>query len=291
MIHYKCILVVSGIFTTITSCSQPNKKSHSSSSSINISNTQPIQIDTAASTPVSRFSAPTGYIRMNYDKSSFQYYLSHFPLKAAGTKVYYYDGRLKSNQGVSAAVFDIDAGTKDLQQCADAIMRLRAEYLYEKKKFNDIHFELTNGFRVDYSKWRMGYRVKVAANNTSWYKATGVDDSYKCFKSYLEIVFSYAGTLSLSKELHTVSPDSMQVGDIFIHGGSPGHAVILVDLAINPINNKRIFIIAQSYMPAQDIHLLVNDYDKGISPWYDLSQMDKLYSPEWTFEKTDLKRF
>ncbi len=178
-----------------------------------------------------------------------------------------------------------------MQQCADAVIRLRAEYLYAQKRFPDIHFNLTNGFRVDYIKWAEGYRLKISGNNTSWYKAVEEDYSYKNFKAYLEIVFSYAGTLSLSKELNQVPLDSIQVGDVFIKGGSPGHAIIIVDMAINKANHKRLFMIAQSYMPAQSIHLLVNQQDKNLSPWYDLSQTDKLYSPEWTFEKSDLKRF
>lgn len=190
-----------------------------------------------------------------------------------------------------ASVFDIDVGNKDLQQCADAVIRLRAEYLYSQKKFNDIHFNLTNGFRVDYTKWGEGYRLRVSGNNTSWYKSKKPDYSYKTFKDYLELVFSYAGTLSLNKEMNKISLDSIEVGDVFIKGGSPGHAIIVVDLAMDKATGKKVFMIAQSYMPAQSIHLLVNRNDTNLSPWYDLSQMDKLYSPEWTFEKSDLKHF
>jgi hypothetical protein len=37
-----------------------------------------------------------------------------------------YNGAPKFRQDVHAAVIDIDVGTRDLQQCADATMRLRA---------------------------------------------------------------------------------------------------------------------------------------------------------------------
>jgi len=36
---------------------------------------------------------------------------------------------------------------------------------------------------------------------------------------------------------------------------------------------------------------LKNPVNKDLSPWYYLEDSDKLYTPEWTFEKTDLKRF
>jgi hypothetical protein len=41
---------------------------------------------------------------------------------------------------LSFAVMDLPVGNKDLQQCADAIMRLRAEYLYRPGQFNSIRF-------------------------------------------------------------------------------------------------------------------------------------------------------
>ncbi len=273
------------MLAVLTLCSQP------SSESISGTHTLGVRIDSAAKTLITRFAPPDGYQRLNYEKGTFQYYLTNFPLKPIDAKVYYYSGKLKANKDVYASVFDIDVGEKDLQQCADAVIRLRAEYLYAQKRFNEIHFNFTNGFRVDYVKWAKGYRLKVSGNNTSWYKAGEEDYSYKNFKAYLEIIFSFAGTLSLTKELNPIPSDSVQVGDVFIKGGSPGHAVIIVDVAIGKINQKRIFMIAQSYMPAQSIHLLVNRNDKDISPWYDLSQTDQLYSPEWTFEKTALKRF
>ena len=48
--------------------------------------------------------------------------------------VYLYDGKLKSNQDVQYGVLDIDIGKKDLIQCADAAIKLRADYLFEKNR-------------------------------------------------------------------------------------------------------------------------------------------------------------
>ena len=278
------------LLSSLTSCGQTNREI---SQDVILSNTKDHhnQIDTAAKTIATRFSTPMGYERKTYEKSSFQYYLSNFPLKPIDAKVYYFNGELKPNRNVYVSVFDIDVGNKDLQQCADAVMRLRAEYLYGQKRYNEIHFNFTNGFPVNYSRWAEGDRIRISGNNTSWYRAKNKDYSYKTFKEYLEVIFSYAGTASLSRELNKIPVDSIEVGDIFIKGGSPGHAVIVVDLSVSRTNGKRIFMIAQSYMPAQSIHLLANRNNKDLSPWYDLTETDKLFSPEWTFEKSDLKRF
>ena len=53
--------------------------------------------------------------------------------------------------------------------------------------------------------------------------------------------------------------------------------------------NEVKFMLAQSYMPAQDIQILVGD--DGKSPWYDLNFGEYLYSAEYTFSKNDLKTF
>lgn len=188
----------------------------------------------------------------------------------------------------------MEIGNRDLQQCADAVMRLRAEYLWKYKRYGEIKFNFTNGFPAGYKKWAEGNRIKVSGNQVQWYAAgKGVDYSYKTFRNYLDMVFMYAGTASLSRELQAVSYTSLQPGDVFIKGGSPGHAVIVVDVAVHPATKKKVFLLAQSYMPAQQIHILVNPVSRSLSPWYELAETDagKLYTPEWIFSRKDLKRF
>ncbi len=101
----------------------------------------------------------------------------------------------------------------------------------------------------------------------------------------------YAGTLSLSKELNPVPIKNMQIGDVFIYGGSPGHAVIVMDMCNSPKTGKKMFMLAQSYMPAQEIHVLKNENNPAISPWYELNENSEIKTPEWTFTPQQLKRF
>lgn len=107
----------------------------------------------------------------------------------------------------------------------------------------------------------------------------------------MEIIFTYAGTYSLSKELIPVNMNDLKIGDVFIQGGFPGHAVIVVDMAVNPKNNDKIFLLAQSYMPAQELQILKNPNDENLSPWYSVDFSGELITPEWKFLKSDLKRF
>lgn len=241
-----------------------------------------------------RIAPPSGYVRETCSDNSFTTYLRNLSLLPKGSKVLLYNGKEKANQAAAFAVVDMEIGNRDLQQCADAVIRLRAEYLWKHKRYGEIKFNFTNGFPAGYKKWAEGNRIKVSGNQVQWYAAgKGVDYSYKTFRNYLDMVFMYAGTASLSRELQTVSYTSLQPGDVFIKGGSPGHAVIVVDVAVHPTTKKKVFLLAQSYMPAQQIHILVNPVSRSLSPWYELAETDagKLYTPEWIFSRKDLKRF
>ena len=82
-------------------------------------------------------------------------------------------------------------------------------------------------------------------------------------EDFLKVVFSYCGTLSLAAQLNAVPDfDNIQPGDVFVKGGSPGHAMIVIDAAINSAG-KKVFMLAQSYMPAQDIHVVKNPTNEG----------------------------
>lgn len=236
-----------------------------------------------------RIPLPEGYRRDSLRAESFGAFLRNFPLEPHGAKVYFYNGTEKPKT-VHVAVLKADVGKRDLQQCADAVIRLRAEYLYGQKRYDELHFNFTNGFRADYRKWADGNRIKVDGNRVSWYKAAEKDYSYRNFRAWLDCVFAYAGTLSLSKELQSVPYSSLQAGDVLIQGGSPGHAVIVMDVAAGP-HGKKLYLLAQSYMPAQSIHILKNPLSPSLSPWYELSGEGAIPTPEWVFTSSDLKRF
>ncbi len=238
-----------------------------------------------------RFNCPKNYSRIKPLETSFAYFLQTQALKPNGTLVHLYNGTEKQNK-VSAAVLSIDVGNKDLQQCADAVMRLRAEYLFKIKQYEKLHFNFTNGFNALYTKWHDGYRIMVNGNKVNWVKTTKESLSYNSFKEYLQMIFTYAGTASLAKELKSVALKDMQIGDVLIKGGSPGHAVIVVDMAEDKITGKKVFMVAQSYMPAQDIHVLINKKNSLMSPWYELNlQENVIRTPEWDFYSNQLMRF
>ena len=242
------------------------------------------------STVETRYSTPEGFNRVKVEEGSFGEFLRNQKLKPYGEKALYYNGREKPSKGIYDSVIDVEIGDRDLHQCADAIMLLRGEYLYSIGDYDKISFNFVSGFKAEYKKWMEGYRIKVDGDNVSYYKSSEPSNTYEDFRKFMDMVFAYSGTLSLEKELEIVDVEDMEIGDVLIVGGSPGHAVIIVDMAVND-DNEKIFIIAQSYMPAQQTQILINPNDEKISPWYSLKDSDKLRTPEWTFELDKLRRF
>jgi len=232
-------------------------------------------IDTAGKTIFARFDPPPGFSRKVIDTFSFGFYLRHLKLKPFGTKVRYYNGLPKNKSNVYISVIDMDIGNRDLQQCADAVMRLRSEFLYARKRYRDIHFNFVSDGQPRYYE-----------------EYTEGDYSYDKFRKYLDYVFNSANTRSLSHELIKVEDiKEMQIGDVFIKIGNPyGHAIIVVDMAENPATGEKVYMLAQSYMPAQDTQVLVNRKNTKISPWYIIGE-GPVETPEWTFDPGDLKRF
>ena len=255
-------------------------------------NAQQNYINPKGTTIDSRIETPNGYSRIEEDQSSYTQYLRNLPLKSNGAQVEYFDGSFKENYNVYVAVIDQEIGNRDLHQCADAIMRLRADYLWQSGRYNEIHFNFTNGWRVDYSKWMNGNRIRVRGNKTSWVHSTSPSNSYNTYWKYMQMIFAYAGSLSLSGELVSVDINDMKIGDVFIQGGTPGHAVIIVDMAINKNTNEKVFLLAQSYMPAQQTQILTNPNNEGLSPWYYLNDINsELITPEYYFSSDQLMRF
>jgi len=239
-------------------------------------------ISTKGSTLESRINPPKGFTRIPSNLEEITGFMRGLALKESGSNVLLYDGTTKGNQGNHVAVFDLDLGDRDLQQCADSVIRVYAEYYWSIGNYDKIAFHLTNGFLMEYTKWRDGNRIVVDGNDVSWHKSREYNDSYETFHNYLDMVYSYAGTLSLSQECVAIIIDDLYPGDMFLQSGSPGHCVLVVDIAEDESGN-RCFLLAQGYMPAQDFHVLKNPLHPE-DPWYYVSEISfPLLTPAWSF--------
>lgn len=217
---------------------------------------------------IGQIPVPTGFTRVTLENGSFAAWLRNIPLRKDKT-IRLYNGLPKSNQSGQFAVIDMSIGNKDLLQCADAVMRLRAEYLYSQKKYSAIAF-------MDYA--------------AVWHRYPGVA-TRRVFDQYLENVFGKCGSASLEKQLKPVSNFfNIEPGYVFVQGGFPGHAMLVADMAVNEKGNK-VFMLAQGYMPAQDIHIVNNPINTILTPWYEVNDGDTIITPGWKFTKGHLKKW
>jgi hypothetical protein len=218
-----------------------------------------------------RIAPPPGFTRSPAAPDGWATWLRGLPMRPANAPVLIYTGAQKWRQDVHAAVIDIDVGKRDLQQCADAIMRLRAEWLFASDRKRDIRFNDTEGKRLSFAARR--------------------DSGYAAFRKYMDYVFAYAGTYSLEHELKPAPLASLQIGDVFIKGGFPGHAVFVADVAENATTGAKLFLLVQSYTPAQQMHVLKTPGAADSSPWYPAAFDGELVTPEWTFPAAALRRW
>ncbi|AZB10030.1 hypothetical protein EG344_15025 [Chryseobacterium sp. G0162] len=251
-----------------------------------------VKINKDKNTIKERFSSPKDYEWIEENPDSFGYFIENFKLKPYGSQILRYDNSPISTQHLHEAVFDIDTGNKDLQQCADAVIRLRAEYLYKIKKTDDIKFHFTSGHLLSWNDYKNGTRAFVNGNSVSFRKTAGFDDSYQGFRNYLDLIFNYAGTISLNKETQPVTKSSdLKTGDILITPGSPGHVVFIAGVCKNK-EGKKLFLLGEGFTPAQSIHLLSNPFQKNISPWYDLDvNAPETKTARYIFKPTNFRSF
>jgi hypothetical protein len=245
--------------------------------------------DTTTRALVDAFPPPEGYARVAVGESSFGAWLRTLPLRAAGREVRDYRGHpiLEAHHPHLAAVAEIDIGHRDLQQCADSIIRLHAEWLWSKGRKQDIAYHFTSGDLAAWSKYAHGHRASIVQKKVVWKRSGRKNESYENFQDYLKLVFTYAGTVSLMREAKPVERADIQPGDFFVTGGSPGHTVLVLDMATHG-SGAKVALLGQGFMPAQDFHVLATGPGQA---WFSLEE-ESVETPFWSpFPWHTLRRF
>ncbi len=203
-----------------------------------------------------------------YKPGSWQHFLQRLPVK--NTPIEDYTGNPVSNPGKAFEIIDYDIGKRDLQQCADAIMRLRAEYLFKQKRFNEIEFHFTSGHLFTFLAYCNGIRPVVNGNQVKFIQPGQIiKPAHSALRNYLDIVYAYAGTISLAKELKKVN--RLSVGTVIIKAGSPGHCFIIIDEAVTSTGEK-VYKLAEGYTPAQSIYVLRNIREPQMGAWHTIHE-------------------
>ncbi|NLR93286.1 DUF4846 domain-containing protein [Flammeovirga agarivorans] len=245
----------------------------------------------AQDTVKDRVKPPIGYTRVTVEENSFGAFLRNMSLLPSGSPVLDYRGEEIYDQDNHIGIINYDVGHKDLQQCADAVIRLRTEYLWSQEKYDKISFHFTSGDVYSWEDHKKGIRPIVSGNKVSFASKKGYDDSYRNLKNYLDYIYMYAGTISINKEMKKVGlQEDIHIGDVIVVPGSPGHAVIIIDEAENTSGDK-VFLLAQGFTPAQSIHILKNNGDVNLNNWYSIKNGETTTTARFVFYDTNVRRF
>lgn len=218
---------------------------------------------------------PAGFKRIPGDSASFGDFLRNVHLRKNNT-VYLYNGQPIQRQDLHYAVLDLSTGNKDLQQCADAIMRLRAEYFFASKRYSKISFPGSNGNSFNFENY-------ARLHNQCY--------SHDCLLRFMEKVYTYCGTYTVEAMTKPAAIKDMRPGDVFVKAGAPGHAMIVADMAVNEKTGEKIYLLAQGYVPAQDMHIVINPGNTAMSPWYELNYDEQIITPGWLFNRNQLRHY
>lgn len=238
----------------------------------------------------SRVNLPSGYTRVTYPEGSFENYLRNYRLKPFGSKIINYDDSEYFWQGGHVGILEVPVPKNGLQQCADALIRIRSEYLWDTNRKDEIGFNFTSGHYCSWTSYAKGYRPKINGSRVSFHKTASEDHSKSNFYKYLNLIYTYSGTLSLYHELEFVKAKDLKIGDMLIKGGSPGHIVMLCDEVVNN-KGEKLFLLFQGNTPAQSVHLVKNLEDNTISPWYQLEDDAIIPVSNYTFGSAKFVRF
>ena len=236
---------------------------------------------------------PKGYRREPVKAGSFGEYLRFVPVRQDRTQTLLYSGQPVYMP--SAGVVPLDLGPRDLHQCADSVLRLHAEYLWSSKQASRAQYHYTSGDLAAWRDWRAGKVLRVRGRKVVTRKVAPVPNTHKAYRAYLDRVFMYASTRSMHRDARVIKNlGSIQAGDFFLTPGSPGHVVMVMDVAVNA-SGQRVALIGQGYIPAREFHIVRGNRRATVDGvWYILPTKhgQVLDTPTWTpFKTTQLKRF
>ena len=215
----------------------------------------------------SRFAPPAGLARVPAAAGTFAAWLRGLPLRPKGPVLDYRGGVVCAETDTRvAAVIAIDEGKADLQQCADSIVRLHAEWQWSRGE-RGATYRAASGAAMPFARWLAGERPSTDDGKKLVWKASARAsdrDDHGAFRKYLDAVFTWANTGALARDGAKVALADLRPGDFFVLPGGPGHAILVLDVA-QSASGERALLLGQGYMPAQSFHVL---RASGGSAWF-----------------------
>ncbi len=221
-------------------------------------------------TIVDSIRTPDGYVRQEFPSGSYSNWIQTLPLKEEPIILDYGGNRLDVYSFYNVfAVVDIPLlFGADLEQCADFCMRFWAEYHKDMDKLDSLYL-------FDYS------------GNKKYFSISG-----KTYNEFLRWAFAYSNSYSLKEGCKEVSVEELRPGDMIAQNksGGIGHVSLILDVCRSE-QEKKLFLIGYSFMPAQEFHIEKADDTRGIEGWFSIEGYFEYLSEVLPFGEPVLRRF
>lgn len=212
---------------------------------------------------------PKGYSIIKYEQGSYAFYIQNLNLKSDKTVLTYQKKDISSSYNVFHVIDMPLLFKSDLEQCADYVMRLWAEYHKENKILNKLYlFDYTGKKKLYY------------------------DASYGSFNNYLLKIFNYSNSYSLKAGCKVIDVKVLRPGDMIVqnNNGGIGHVSIILNIASNK-NNEKLYLVGYSFMPAQEIHIEKAVDQFGVDGWFTIEGYLKYLSEYLPYGDPVFRRF
>jgi hypothetical protein len=189
------------------------------------------------------------------------------PLAAPGTPVRNYRGEIvvPGEDEYLAAVVAIDIGSENLQQSADVILRLHAEWRWYVNDLRMLYLSDTKA-ELPLARWFAGERLTTTGAEPRWIRQAAPKPKldHADLRAYLDSVFAWSSGRALPGESVPLAPENLEPGAFFLHAGPPAEVLVVLDVATSPAG-KRAMLLAQALNPAESVHVLRPNRD---SVWF-----------------------
>lgn len=232
----------------------------------------------AVTTLAAAIPTPPGWERIPAPPGSFAAWLRELPLAAPGTPVKDWRGDevYGGDDEYVKAVIAIDVGRSNLQQSADVVVRLHAEWQWSLGRRDQEYVSATKD-PLPYARYAEGKRTLAQGPHLYWVKQRDPNDvnDYDAFRDFLDAAFLWINSPALRMQSEPVAADALMPGDFFVRRDKSGHTVVVLDV-VTRANGERLALLGQGIAPAMNPHVLRPG--RGTA-WFSLRPPEPLLTP------------
>ncbi len=230
-----------------------------------------------------RIREPFAFERQSLEPGSFAAWLRYLPVLPGKPELMRFNGAISSHQQAYYAILDVPIGNQDAVHGVEAALLLKSLYALSRGEASSINILLNSGAAVSYAQWQQGYRFVSRGNEVFWEQGPRRGTGWQDVLDFLISAFPLTNSAALREVTVKIPPQELTNGSLLFHDAASGHVVMVMDVAIHPQTGDKLFLLAQGFTPAHQLHILVNPKDPTISPWYRLYPDQTLETPLYIF--------